>query len=481
MARQSFTRVIGDRARRDPDEVVVISDHEDRVLSAGELDAHSNRLAREYLAKGVRRDDLVAISMSTGVGFVLACVAAWKAGATPHPVSPQLPAAERAELELIGRPALAVGAAPVDRAIPWLPTGFASDQPDTAPPETWPRCWKAPTSSGSTGRPKIVRAQAPALIDPDQPVAAFLPRRAVQLVTAPLWHSASFTYAFRGLLTGHRLVLTAGFDEHRFVDLVNRYQVSWALLSPSSIHRLVRLPDRPPLDSLASVLHLGAPCAPDDKRALIDWLGADKVIEVYAGSESNGLTMITGRAWLRKPGSVGTPIGGTEIRILRSDGSQARAGEPGQVWLRRGSAPAYSYLGAPSKRTEDGWDTLGDIGFLDADGDLTIIDRAADIIFRDGTAVYPSRVEHALESHPGVRGAVVYGHLLEGAQSVAAVVDIGDATVETASVHEHVRTRLAPAEVPATIHLTRSLLRNDAGKVRRSTFRTHQAPISTMA
>lgn len=142
-----------------------------------------------------------------------------------------------------------------------------------------------------------------------------------------MWRSASFTYAFRGLLSGHRLIVPPEFDERRVLASVPRYGVSWMLLSPKMIHRLMRIPDgeraRVDMTSLDTVLHMGAPCAPADKHALIRWLGPHRVVEVYAGSESNGLTMIRGDEWLQHPGSVGRPIGGTELKVLRRNGTTA--------------------------------------------------------------------------------------------------------------------------------------------------------------
>jgi bile acid-coenzyme A ligase len=454
---------------------VVISDHEGRSLTAAELDAASNRLAREYLAHGVSRDDLVTVALPNGIEFIVACVAIWKAGATPNPLAPGIGAHERRHLETLTRPALVVGSAPEDRSIAWLPAGHTSDHPDGPLPDTWASSWKAPASSGSTGRPKVVLAAAPALIDPDRQVAPFLPRKATQLVTTPLWHSAQFTYAFRGLLTGHQLILTESFDEHRFCAQVNRYGVTWTLLSPNAIHLLVRRKPSSDLASLASLLHLGAPCAPADKRALIDWLGAERVIEVYAGSESNGLTMITGSEWLQRPGSVGKPLSGTEIRISDADGTPVETGEIGHIWMRRGHEPTYRYLGGQSRRTHDGWDSLGDLGFLDADGYLTVVERADDVIDVGGTPVYPTRIEHALTEHPAVREAVVTGDATSG---LTATVDVGAAEIESSALIEFSRSRLTATEVPAVVHIRRSWLRNQAGKVRRSAFHSTAAPVT---
>lgn len=473
MARQSFSRLITGRALLEPGAVVVVED--DTELTAADLDRRSNRLARELLALGVGRDDPVVVSLPTSIEFVVACVAVWKVGATPQPVAPSLADDERADLERLARPALVIGTPPRDASIPFLPQGFTPDPrlPDSVLRDAFASSWKAPISSGSTGRPKVVMANAPALLDADRPIAAFLPRRAVQLVLSPLWHSASFTYAFRGLLTGHRLVLTDGFDELRFVELVRRHGVTWTLLSPSMIHALIRAPRREGVGSLESVLHMGGPCAESDKRALIDWLGPERVVEVYAGSESNGLTMITGTDWLIRPGSVGKPIGGTEIRIQRDDGAIASAGEVGTIWMRRGERPAYRYLGAASRRTTDGWDTLGDLGMLDADGYLTVVERVADVIGAGAQRVFPSRVEHVLEAHPDVRGAVVFGV----ADRVAAVVDVGEAELDADDLRAFAGARLAPHEMPCHIDVTRRSLRNAAGKVRRSTYASlHRNP-----
>lgn len=473
--RQSFGRVIAARAASEPDRVVVISDHEGRSLTAAELDAASNRMAREYLAHGVSRDDLVTVALPNGIEFIVACVAIWKIGATPNPLAPDTGSHERRHLETLARPALVVGSAPEDRSIPWLPAGHPSNHPAVPLPDTWATSWKAPASSGSTGQPKVVLAAAPALIDPERQVAPFLPHQATQLVTTPLWHSAQFTYAFRGLLTGHRLVLTDTFDEHRLCELVDRHRATWTLLSPSAIHLLVRHRPSSAMASLTSLLHLGAPCAPADKQALIDWLGAARVVEVYAGSESNGLTMITGAEWLQRPGSVGKPIGGTEIRISGADGAPVATGEIGHIWMRRGSEPTYRYLGGRSRRTREGWDSLGDLGFLDEDGYLTVVDRAADVIDVDGVTVYPTRVEHALTQHPAVREAVVTGDACSG---VTAVVDIGEAEIESSALIEFSRARLTAAEVPTLVHIRRSRLRNQAGKVRRSAFHPTAAPVT---
>jgi bile acid-coenzyme A ligase len=434
----------------------------DDVLSRRELDLASNRVAHAWAGR-VAHDDLVTIVLPNGLDFVVACAAAWKLGATPQPLSPRIGAGERAAILELARPALVVDGPPE-----------ASDD-DSPVPDLVASSWKAPTSSGSTGRPKIVRAAAPATVDPEGTVAPFVPRRAVQLVAGPLFHAAPFVYAMRGLMTGHELVVLPRFDAEGALRAIERHGVTWTMLVPTMMHRIWRLGtsvrDAHDVSSIESVLHMGARCAPWLKRAWIEWLGPERVVEVYAGTESQGLTMITGGEWLERPGSVGRAVSGSEFRVLRSDGSVASPGESGEVVMRRDGPPTYSYVGAEAV-VRDGWHTLGDGGRMDADGYLWLDDRLDDVIVTGGVKVQPADVEAVLEEHPHVRSSVVVPRDDDAmGQVVHAVVDVAVAEVSTDELDVWARARLDPEKVPRTWRLTRDPVRDDTGKVRRRSFR----------
>lgn len=466
--RQSISSIITELASQDADRVIVTDQH--GQLTAGELEDAGSRLAHALRARGVEMDDLVTVSMPNGRDFVIACAGIWKAGATPQPISGSLTIEERHAVEVVSRPAAALGTRPVAPGIEWFETVEAPAATSLLP-DLASSSWKAPTTSGSTGSPKVVRASGPAILDPTQPVAAFLPLRATQLVAGPMTHSATFTYAFRGLLTGHRLVILPRFDERAWMDAVEQHDVTWALLVPTMMHRLLRLPEqlRQPhrMRSIESVLHMGAPCGPELKRAFMDWIGAERVVEVYAGSESNGLTMIRGDEWLQHPGSVGLPIGGTEIQIRASAGQVASAGETGTVWMRRGERPAYEYIGATSLRDAEGWDTLSDLGRLDDEGYLYIVDRVDDVINRGGEKIYPIEIERVLEQHPLVRSAVAFGTTDDSlGQKVEAVVDTAGARLSAEALEAWARDRLG-TRAPASIRIIDTPVRNDAGKTSR--------------
>lgn len=465
--RRSISRIIAGRALAEPDAVVVVD--EDHALTARQLDEAANALAHALIRAGVRHDDLVSVTLPNGSGFVIACAAVWRAGATPLPVSPLLSDTERAVVEGVARPRVAIGAPPRTPGIEWFATVESPADP-TPLPDIAASSWQAPITSGSTGQPKVVRAAAPAMIDPTAPVAPFLPRSAVQLVAGPMTHAATFRYAFGGLFTGHRLVIQRRFDERRWLDAVRGHGATWTLLMPTMMRRLLRLPaaerSRDRLASLETILHLGGGCGPDLKRAFLEWAGAERVIEVYAGAEGNGMTMIRGDEWLEHPGSVGRPMAGTEVQIRTPHGIAA-PGQSGAVWLRRGTTPAYTYLGARSRREPSGWDTLGDVGWVDEHGYLHLIDRIDEVISRGGEKIHPIEVERVLESHPAVRSAVAFGLPdEEWGQRVAAVVDIAGSALSPAELRTWALNRLGP-RAPAVVRLVRKPVRNDAGKTSR--------------
>ncbi|GAA1326211.1 AMP-binding protein [Brachybacterium rhamnosum] len=491
--RRSISRIIAERGARDPSEPVVLDAR--GVLTAGELAAGARSLARRLRRAGVRVDDHVEVSLGNDRDMVIACCAVWEAGATPLPLAPGLVHAERERIEDIARPTASIGALPARPDVVHLQvagTADGADDTDRSPdldPDLAASCWKAMTTSGSTGRPKIVRASAPALLDPERAVAPYLPRDQVQLVAGPLTHPAPFTYAFRGLLTGHRLVLLPRFTPEAWLDAVEEHRVTWAMVVPTMLHRLLRLPPsrRSParLASLRTLLHIGAPCAVPLKREVIDWLGPERVLEVYAGSESNGIVMIDGADWLAHPGSVGRPLPGTSARIVDAEGRALPPGRTGLVQMRREGAPASHYLGAPSRRDAEGWDTLGDLGRLDAAGYLHLTDREDDMIDRGGELIAPAAIEAELEQHPEVRGALVLGLPdAEWGHRIAAVLDVpgvgpdgedgegGDAAEAVGRrILAGVRPRLGH-RTPQEVLVVDRLLRDDAGKARRRAWVT---------
>ena len=477
MAVMSIGRALTWHAEQHPDRPSV-SDSTSTV-SRRELDLASNRLARAYADLGVRRDDLVTIGLPNSVEYFVACAAIWKLGATPQPVSAKLPAAELAAVVDLADPALLVGLELAGRRS--VPAGFDASGHDDAPlPEAVATSWKAPTSGGSTGRPKLILSGTPGEVDPTARAVPYIPHHGVQLVPGPLYHNGPFIYSMRGLLSGQQLVVMERFDAERVLQLVEAHRITWMMLVPTMMHRIWRLPDdvRSAYDvsSLEMILHLGAPCPPWLKREWIGWLGPERVVELYAGTESQAVTVITGSEWLERVGSVGRPVLGSLVRVLDPEGRDVPAGTVGEIFMMPADGPGttYRYRGA-EPRSVDGWESVGDLGHLDEAGYLYLADRSADLILTGGANVYPAEVEAAIDAHPAVRSSAVVGLPDDDlGERVHAVVDVADADVSAAELLAHVADRLVRYKVPRTVEIVREPLRDDAGKLRRSALRAER-------
>jgi bile acid-coenzyme A ligase len=304
----------------------------------------------------------------------------------------------------------------------------------------------------------------------------------VVLVPGPLYHNAPFTCAAAGLFAGAHVVLLKRFDPAATLAAIERHQVDFVLLVPTMMHRIWQLDastrDRYDLSSLRRVWHMGAPCPTWLKEGWIGWIGPDLLFELYGGTERQAYTVIDGRDWLAHRGSVGRAAFG-EVRIIAADGSVAPAGTHGQIQLRAPAdeRPTYRYVGAETPEASDGWDTLGDLGSMDADGYLYVDDRRTDLILTGGANVYPAEVEGVIEAHPSVRSAVVVGLPDDDlGQRVHAIVEARG--VDEARLRRFVEERLVRYKVPRSFEFVDEALRDDAGKVRRSALRAQRITAS---
>jgi bile acid-coenzyme A ligase len=243
------------------------------------------------------------------------------------------------------------------------------------------------------------------------------------------------------------------------------------------MQRIWKLPaavrERYDVSSLRRVMCTGAPSPAWLKRAWIDWLGPEKIWEAYGGTERIAGTLIDGATWLAHPGSVGKPPPERKMRILRPDGSACAPGEVGEIYMMpaAGRGTTYRYIGADAEATRDGWETVGDMGWLDADGYLYLADRKTDMVLVGGSNVYPAEVEAALDAHPAVRSSAVIGLPDEDlGNRLHAIVD-APAGVREDELRAHLAERLVAYKIPKSFEFVSEPLRDDAGKLRRSALR----------
>jgi bile acid-coenzyme A ligase len=347
------------------------------------------------------------------------------------------------------------------------------DLPDVTSPLTYGIC-----SSGTTGTPKVILTTRPAVYEPQsgQPfIEAWqpVPRPQSVLVLAPMYHANGFTTLF-GLLASDRLVVMEKFDAARVVDVIERHRVSTFTATPTMLQRIADLPgvEQRDFSSIEWIMQGAAPMPPSLVHRWAGLIGYERIVMAYGMSEGLGLTALRGDEWQTHEGSVGRGVGGTEVRILDVDGRPVPTGELGEIYLRRPGADGYRYLGGASRlrETEDGFQTGGDMGRLDEEGYLYLVDRRADLIITGGANVFPAEVEMALIDHPKVADVVVIGlRDPEWGRRVHAVIEPADPRDPPTreDVVAYAKGRLAAYKVPKTIEIVDALPRSAATKINR--------------
>jgi bile acid-coenzyme A ligase len=472
-------------AERKPEDAIALS-HGADTLRWRDLERNANRRARAFAAKGVKPGDFVAIGLPNGNEFFETSFAVWKCGATPTSLSWRLPRGEAAAVLEILKPSLVVGGEADWNAGNSLPAGFVpegfSDEPVTNPVA---RYWKAMTSGGSTGRPKVILDHQPAVTDTAVDQALGIALGTALLNPGPLYHNAPFIVSHLALFAGGRVTGLVKFDAEETLRLIARDRVQFVNFVPTMMHRIWALPEDVrnayDLSSLKIVFHMAAPMPPWLKENWIEWLGPERIYELYGGTERQGATIITGTEWLAHKGSVGK-IGETaRLRIIGEDGNDVAPGETGEIYFLPNDGPGstYHYLGAEPKRRADGWESLGDIGRLDADGYLYLGDRLADMILRGGANIYPAEVEAAVSAHPEVRSCVVVGlpdpELGQRVHAILELNEASDAQAVADAMAGFLADRLSRYKHPESFEIVSVGLRDDSGKVRRTLLRDERA------
>jgi len=488
------TRGISTWAREEPDRAAFYSG--DAVVSFAAFDERTTRLAHALHARGVGADDRVAIMLPNSVEFFEAWAGANKAGAAVVLVNWHLKTDElayiltdsgarvlvvHADLEEFFRPALDATA-----GCELLVVGGSGDDEYEAAICEVPDdveaielgALTAPVfyTSGTTGRPKgVVHGQA----DPEAAARNMEGQLMlwgwssddVYILSGPAYHAGPGGYTMAALYVGAPTVVLPSFDPSEWLRLVDQHRVTISFMVPAHFIRILEIRDEQrakfDMSSLRLIVHAGAPCPVPVKRRIIDALAPGEIAELYGMSEG-GATRISTAEWLERPGSVGTPWPGTEVRILDEAGQPVPVGETGVIYVRPPGGVGFRYHDDPEK-TASAWRddafTVGDVGRLDADGYLFLTDRASDMVIRGGVNVYPREIEDVLHEHPAVVDCAVFGIPDERlGEQLHAVVEVRE-PVTPDELREHCRAHLADFKVPASVELIDELPRQPNGKV----------------
>jgi len=341
-------------------------------------------------------------------------------------------------------------------------------------------------TSGTTGRPKGVIQGS---FTPDQRRAGQEGQRLlwswgpddVYIVSGPAYHAGPGGWAMTALYVGATTVILPAWDAREWLRTVERRRVTRSFMVPAHFIRILEVPEverrARDLSSLRLIVHGAAPCPVDVKRRIIELFGSAEVWELYGMSEG-GATRISPDEWLRKPGSVGTPWPGVQVRVLDENGDERKPGEDGLIYVLPPGGGRFRYHGDPAKTAaawrEEGF-TVGDVGHLDEDGYLFVTDRAADMVIRGGVNIYPREVEDALHRHPAVVDCAVFGvpdprH----GEHLVAVVETRQ-PIDAEALKAHCRSLLADFKCPEQVDVVDTLPRDPAGKVLKRRLREQYA------
>ena len=490
-------------AQADPD-VLAVVDPEHHEVTRGELLASANQIVHGLRELGLQEGDVIATVLPNSIPMLELFMAATQAGWYITPINYHLAGPEIAYIigdceakavfgherfadvltravEELGYPAersFAIGHVPGFQPFEKL----KASQPTTLPAD---RSFGLPMqyTSGTTGKPKGVRRALPG-VDPDlaaQFTGGFLGMFGilpddgnVHITVSPLYHTAVLMFTQSSMHLGHPVVLMDRWTPEGTLERIEKYRVTTSHMVPTQFHRLLALPEdvraKYDVSSLRHMIHAAAPCPPDVKRRMIEWWG-NSIDEYYAATEGGG-TIVNAAEWMEHQGTVGRAWPNAEIRIFDDAGNEMAPGEIGTVYMKMANADFEYYK--DKKKTEDnrmhGFFTVGDVGYIDADGWLFLRDRKTDMIISGGVNIYPAEIEGELLSHPKVGDAAVFGipHPDWG-EEVKAVIEPAPDAVAGPELAEDIlgflKDRIAGYKMPKSIDFVDALPRDPNGKL----------------
>lgn len=493
----------GTFAETTPTKLAVVMDGDGRSLTYRELEEQSNQLAHLFRAAGLQTGDHIAFVLENRPEVFVVAWAAQRSGLYYTAMSTRL---TPDELEYIandcGARVIVASAATVAAASAvnapnvelcllidgahdgWESLTTAMEAYATTPIADQAEGADMLYSSGTTGRPKGVKVRLPEGEYPtmsavgSRQVLFGVDQNTVYLSPAPLYHAAPLRFCMANHRIGGTTVVMDHFDPESFLAAIERYRVTFTQVVPTMLIRMLKLPEevrnRYDLSSLTAVVHAAAPCPIEVKERMIDWLGP-MIHEFYAGTEGLGWVYCNSAQWLAHKGTVGVSLFG-QLHICDENGDEVPAGEVGTIYFEGEAASTFGYH-HDEERTRSsrhpkgrGWSTLGDVGYLDAEGFLYLTDRKAYLIISGGVNVYPQEAENVLALHPKVADAAVFGipddEMGEAVHAVVQLADGVEGTPEVAAeLIAYCRDRLAHFKCPRSIDFRSELPRHPTGKL----------------
>lgn len=477
-----------DRATQAPDRAALIAGSSGEAISYAELAARIDSVAGALAARGIGEGEVVAVWAPNVPPWAGVSLAALRTGAavsgihtaaTPEEASRQLATASAAALVTLPSMFDAARAAAAGTAVRHvLPVtkdlidGFAL--PPSPRPEPGDLAL-LPFSSGTTGVPKGVMLTHANLTAATRQLGRMLElgERDTVLAVAPFAHVMGYVVTLAAALAGGAAVVTmARFDFGKLLGLVEAHRVTVLVLPPPVLTLLARHPavDAHDLSSVELIVSGGAPLGAALQEAVATRFPTAAVGQGYGLTETAVGIAGPDRRMGTVPGSVGRLIPGTELRVVDPQTGDDAAAGPGELWAR-GPQVMAGYLDAPEATaatlTPDGWLRTGDLGRVDADGNVFVLDRIKELIKVNALQVAPAELEALLLTHPDVADAAVVPRPDERTGEIPVAVIVPDGDLDSAALIEWVAARVAPHKRIREVRMAEAIPRTPAGKILR--------------
>lgn len=459
-----------------------------QTLSYAQVEKRAAAFAEQLQEAGLRRGDMLAIMLPNSLNLLIGMLAAWRLGAAVTTINPTFTEREYSYQLTDSQAKILLAPADTVTEVPLItPEEIRGEI--TYPPKEHPEIIASDLAlvvytSGSTGAPKGVMLDHNNLLAmTEQMVTAFALSSADHaLLVLPLFHVNSITVSFlTPMRVGAQVTVLERFAPDTFLAAIESVKPTYFSAVPAIYARLAELPAEvtPDVSSLRFAICGAAPVSPE-LLTRIEQRYDISLVEGYGLTEGTCASAVNPVDGLRKPGTVGPALEGQNIKIIGPDGNEVAPGQRGEV-LISGPIVMRGYLGRPEATAEtirEGWLHTGDVGIIDEDGYLSIVDRIKDMIIRGGENIYPKEIEAYLAEHPDVLESAVIGapHDRLGEVPVAQVVLIPGSHASEAELLEHCRAGLAKIKVPERIYIVDDLPRNPVGKVDKPKMRRELQP-----
>lgn len=473
------------RAETDPDGRAIADDH--LALTNTEFAALVERASAHLYDAGARAGTVVGLLLPNRVELAIAVFAAWRLGAAVTPINPALATPEiQFQASDAGVRVLVVNDDRSELDIPTItcealisPSPTVPDVVEVAPADLALLIYTA----GTTGKPKGVMITHGNI---DAMTATFVKHFAFtardhSLLVLPLFHANGVVLGMLSpLRAGGRATIVGRFRTEEFFPAVERHRPTYFSAVPAIYAMLSALPAEvvPDTSSLRFGICGAAPMPAELINRFEKRFGVP-IVEGYGLSETTTASAINPVDGLRKPGTVGPPLPGQQIRVVDASMNDVPTGDSGEVVIA-GDVIMAGYLNRPEATADtivDGWLRTGDIGRFDDDGYLQIVDRVKDMIIRGGENIYPKEIEEQLYRLDDVFEAAVIGrpHEILGEVPVAHIALQPGARTTPSDVLEFLRTNLAAIKLPVDVIFVDDIPKNPLGKIDKPTLRANEA------